>query len=166
MERFYRFPAALWRDPLAGMVEKELRSLVRTPRFRMVFVMGFTFGVMLWLPMVLGRGSHPVMSRYFLVIVCMYSLTLLGGVTYWNCFGFDRSAALFYLAAPLPMARVLEAKNVASLVFVYLEAAILSGITLVLRMGIGAGQIVETMVVIGIAAVIWWHFYARRPSQA
>ena len=152
-EVFYRLPGRLWRDPVAGMVEKELRSLVRTPRFRMVFVMGFTFGVMLWLPMVLGRSSHPTMTRYFLTIVCVYSLTLLGGVTYWNCFGFDRSAALFYFAAPLPMAQVLAAKNIAALVFVYLEVGVLSAITVVLRMGIGGAQILETLVVMGICAV-------------
>ena len=63
LERFYRFPGWLWRDPLAGMVEKELRSLARTPRFRTVFIMGFTFGMLVWLPMALrphhgGRGGN------------------------------------------------------------------------------------------------------------
>ncbi len=153
MERFYRFPSLFWRDPLAGMVEKELRSLVRTPRFRMVFIMGFTFGLMLWLPMVFGRGSHPTMSRYFLTIVCVYSLTLLGGVTYWNCFGFDRSAALFYFAAPVSMAQVLTAKNLAALIFIYLEVAVLSAVTMVLRMGIRSAQVVETLAVMGICSV-------------
>ncbi len=152
-DRFYRLPSLLWRDPVAGLVEKELRSLARTPRFRMVFVMGFTFGLMLWLPMVLGRGGHPVASRYFLTIVCVYALTLIGNVTYWNCFGFDRSAALFYFTAPLPVVQVIVAKNIAALIFVYLEVAILSGITAVLRMGIGAAQVVETVAVMGICAV-------------
>src|SRR5262249_47314849 len=50
----FRLPGALWRDPLGGLVEKELRSLARTPRFRMVFVMGFTFGVVVWLPMAIN----------------------------------------------------------------------------------------------------------------
>jgi ABC-2 type transport system permease protein len=153
VERLFRFPSLLWRDPLAGMVEKELRSLTRTPRFRMVFVMGFTFGVMLWLPMILGRGSHPTASRYFLTIVCVYSLTLLGGVTYWNCFGFDRSAAAFYFAAPLPVVQVVVAKNIVALIFIYLEVAILSGITVLLRTGVGVAQIVETAVVMGICAL-------------
>jgi ABC-2 type transport system permease protein len=152
-ERLFRLPALLWRDPLAGMVEKELRSLVRTPRFRMVFVMGFTFGLMLWLPMILGRGNHPTATRYFLTIVCVYSLTLLGGVTYWNCFGFDRSAAAFYFTAPLPIAQVLVAKNIVALIFIYLEVAMLSGILVVLRMGVGGAQIVETVVVMGICAL-------------
>jgi len=57
-ESFYRFPASLWRDPLAAIVEKELRSLARTPRYRMVFVMGFSFGLMVWLPMILGGRAN------------------------------------------------------------------------------------------------------------
>jgi hypothetical protein len=31
---------------MGAIVEKELRSLARTPRYRMVFVMGFSFGLM------------------------------------------------------------------------------------------------------------------------
>jgi hypothetical protein len=66
-------------------------------------------------------------SRYFLTIVCVYALTLLGGVTYWNCFGFDRSAAAFYFAAPLSIAQVLVAKNIVSLIFIYLEVGYWAG---------------------------------------
>ena len=58
-EAFYRLPARWLRDPLAAIVEKELRSLARTPRYRMVFVMGFSFGLMVWLPMILGRPRRP-----------------------------------------------------------------------------------------------------------
>ena len=88
-------PGAVLRDPLAGIVEKELRSLARTPRFRMVFVMGFTFGLA---GVVSGdrrsrAGARGPKSQYFLIIVCVYALTLMGQVSYWNCFGFDRSAA-------------------------------------------------------------------------
>ncbi len=63
----------------------------------MVFVMGFTFGVLVWLPMALGRGgARRSGSEYFLVMVSLYALAMLGQVTYWNSFGFDRSAAMFY----------------------------------------------------------------------
>src|ERR1017187_3645494 len=97
-EAFYRFPARWLRDPLAAIVEKELRSLARTPRYRMVFLMGFSFGLMIWLPMILGNRANrnPTLSHHFLTVVCVYSLTLLGQVSFWNCFGFDRSAAAIY----------------------------------------------------------------------
>jgi ABC-2 type transport system permease protein len=123
-ERLYRVPALLWKDPLAAIVEKELRTLMRSPRFRLVFIMGFTFGLMFWLPMVLRRNaSHSgFLAHNFLVIVCIYAMTLIGQVTYWNCFGIDRSAAIFYFAAPQPMSRTLLGKNIACLFFLYLEA--------------------------------------------
>jgi ABC-2 type transport system permease protein len=154
-ERFYRVPALLWHDPLAAIVEKELRTLARSPRFRMVFVMGFTFGLMFWLPMVLRRnGQHAgFLAHNFLVIVCIYAMTLIGQVTYWNCFGIDRSAAVFYFAAPQPIARTLLGKNIACLFFVYLEAVVLMSLTLAVRVNFSAGQAVETFVVIGICAM-------------
>jgi len=153
-DRFYRVPALLWRDPLAAIVEKELRTLTRSPRFRMVFVMGFTFGLMFWLPMVLRRnGEHNgFLGHNFLVIVCVYAMTLIGQVTYWNCFGIDRSAAVFYFAAPQPLSRTLLGKNIACLFFVYLEAVVLMSLTLAVRVNFSAGQVLETFIVIGVCA--------------
>jgi ABC-2 type transport system permease protein len=152
-ERFYRIPGLLWKDPLAAIVEKELRTLSRSPRFRMVFVMGFTFGLMFWLPMVLRRGPHPgFLAHNFLVIVCLYAMTLIGQVTYWNCFGLDRSAAIFYFAAPQPISRTLLGKNIACLFFLYLEALVLMALTLVVRVNFSLGQAAETLIVIGICA--------------
>ncbi len=154
-ERFYRWPSLLWRDPLAGIVEKELRSLARTPRFRMVFVMGFTFGLMVWFPMIMGKhASHSGQgSQYFLIAVCVYSLTLLGQVSYWNCFGFDRSAAVLYFVAPQPISQVLLGKNIASMFFIYLEVLILTGVTVALGLSGGWPLVVETLLVVGICAV-------------
>ena len=154
-ERFYRIPSLLWRDPLAAIVEKELRTLTRSPRFRMVFVMGFTFGLMFWLPMVLRRnGSHSgFLAHNFLVIVCVYAMTLIGQATYWNCFGIDRSAAVFYFAAPQPISQTLLGKNIACLFFVYLEAVVLMALTLAVRVNFSLGQVFESFIVIGICAV-------------
>src|SRR5581483_2509162 len=53
--RAFRLPALFLPDPVAAIVEKELRSLVRTPRFRLVFIMGFSFGILVWLPLVIGK---------------------------------------------------------------------------------------------------------------
>lgn len=153
-EVFYRFPGAILRDPLAAIVEKELRSLARTPRYRMIFVMGFSFGLMLWLPMVLrGPSSHSTLSHHFLPVICVYALTLLGQVSYWNCFGFDRSAVQIYFAAPAPLYLTLAGKNLAALILIYLEVAILVGITSALPVSFGYGQVVETLVVVGVCSL-------------
>ncbi len=152
-ERFFRVPSMLWGDPLGAIVEKELRTLTRSARFRMVFIMGFTFGLLIWLPMVLRRDSgHGFAGRSFLVIVCVYAMTLMGQVTYWNSFGIDRSAAVFYFAAPQPMAQTIVGKNIACLFFVYLEALVLTVITYFLRLDFGFGQVLETFFVVGICA--------------
>jgi ABC-2 type transport system permease protein len=154
-EAFYRLPSILLRDPLAAIVEKELRSLSRTPRYRMVFVMGFSFGLMIWLPMILGGRAerHQTISQHFLTLVCVYALTLLGQVSFWNCFGFDRSAAQIYYAAPPPMRTTLIGKNIASLIFIYLEAAVLTAVVALFRITFRPSQLAETFLVLGVCAL-------------
>ena len=155
LEAVYRLPGRIWRDPLAAIVEKELRSLARTPRYRMVFVMGFSFGLMIWLPLIMGgrAQTHSVLASHFLTVVCVYALTLLGQVSYWNCFGFDRSAVQIYFLAPQPLRATLVGKNIASLAYIYLEIAILTAITFLFRVGFGAAEVLETMAVIGVSAL-------------
>jgi ABC-2 type transport system permease protein len=155
IDRFYRLPSRIFRDPLAALIEKELRSLVRTPRFRMVFVMGFAFGLMVWVPMILGGRAdrNGWLGHNFLVVVSIYALSLLGQVTYWNSFGFDRSAAQIYFCVPQPIRLTLAGKNIASLVFVYLEVLILAALTQVLRLAEGWRNLFETLLVVGICSL-------------
>ena len=103
MDRIQRWPSHLFRDPLAALLEKEIRTLARSPRFRLVFLMGFTFGLLIWFPIYLGRGGGGFMGRHFLSVVSAYALLLLGDVCFWNCFGFDRAAAQAYLVVPGPI---------------------------------------------------------------
>ncbi|HTT60811.1 MAG TPA: hypothetical protein VMG35_03190 [Bryobacteraceae bacterium] len=153
-DRLYRLPEFLLPDPLCAMVEKELRSLVRTPRFRLVFVMGFSFGLVVWLPMMLrGRLGQSAISGNFLVVVSLYALFLLAQVTYGNAFGFDGSAAQLYFAAPVAISRALAAKNIAAAIFISLEIAAVATACTLLRLGISAGQIAEAFLVTAIAAL-------------
>lgn len=154
-DRFFRLPSLILRDPLAVLVEKELRSLARTPRFRMVFVMGFSFGLMVWLPLALGRQAdrNETIQQNFLVVVCVYALTLLGQVTYWNCFGFDRSAVQIYFAAPQRISVTLQAKNIASLIVVYAEVLVLTGLTWAVHIGVGFGKVLETLLVVAVCSL-------------
>jgi ABC-2 type transport system permease protein len=154
-ERFFRMPSTFLPDPVAGIVEKELRSLARTPRFRTVFIMGFTFGLAVWFPVIAARGAGGVRqgSSWFLTVVCLYALMLLGQVSYWNCLGFDRGAAALYFAAPLSMGQVLAAKNIAALVYIYLEVVLVIAVTSALRLSAGWGPAIETLVVMGICAL-------------
>ena len=150
MERFYRLPSLVFPDPLAAIVEKELRSLARTPRFRTVFIMGFTFGLAVWFPSIASHSSRPA---WFLTVVSVYALILLGQVSYWNCFGFDRSAAAFYFAAPQPFSKVLAGKNIAALLYIYLEVFVLIAVTAALRLSNGWRNAAETLVAMGVCAL-------------
>jgi ABC-2 type transport system permease protein len=152
--KLFRLPSLFLPDPIGAIVEKELRTLSRTPRFRLVFIMGFTFGLVVWLPVIIGRGiQHTGMSENFLTLVCLYSLALLGQVTYWNAFGFDRSAVQAYFAWPVPISRALVAKNLAAAIFVFLEVLAVTGACLLFRMQPSPHKILEAYLVTPVVAM-------------
>jgi ABC-2 type transport system permease protein len=152
--RLFRFPSSLLPDPVGAIVEKELRTLSRTPRFRLVFVMGFTFGLVVWLPLIFGRSDrHSAAAENFLTLVCLYALALLGQVTYWNSFGFDRAAAQAYFAWPIPISRALVGKNLAAGIFVLLEMLAVTLACLLLRMQPNPHKILEAYLVTPIVAL-------------
>ena len=152
--KLFRLPSLFLPDPVGAIVEKELRTLSRTPRFRLVFIMGFTFGLVVWLPMIIGRGvTHSAVAENFLTLVCLYSLALLGQVTYWNAFGFDRSAAQAYFAWPVPISRALVGKNLAAAIFVFLEVLMVTAACLLLRMQPSPHKILEAYLVTPVVAM-------------
>lgn len=153
MEFFYRLPTLVLPDPLAAIVEKELRALSRTPRFRMVFIMGFSFGLLVWLPMTLGSGKHTVMADHYLTIVSVYALTLLGQVSYLNTFGFDRSAAMVYFSAPISIGQSLVGKNIAAALYIFAEMLAVCVASLVLRVHLPPEAIAEAFSVTAIVGV-------------
>lgn len=134
-ESFYAWPSRLFADPLAAMMEKELRCLMRTPRFRLVFFMGFSFGLLLWMPMLMkANDSFSFLRDNYLTFVAVYALLLLGDVCLWNIFGFDRSAAQAYLASPVKLRSAFVAKNLTALTFVLLEVSIVGLVCLIFRL--------------------------------
>lgn len=152
-EWFYGLPSALLKDPLGALIEKELRFLVRSPRFRLVFLMGFTFGLVIWLPMVfVPQGPlDGFFVRNYLTVVCIYSLMLMSEVCFWNAFGFDRSAAQFYFLAPVPFRRVMAGKNLSALFFMLLEIGMVTAVCVLLRMPLDARRFAEAY---GVSAVM------------
>jgi len=115
-------------DPIAALVEKEVRSLWRSPRFRLPFFMGFTFGVFVWLP-ILGFWENSTSANWAtdhaVVVISLYSFLLLGPVMFLNRFGFDRKAAESYFFLPISMKLLLLAKNFASGLYAILEVVLI-----------------------------------------
>lgn len=155
LERFYRLPSLLFPDPVGALVEKEVRFLARSPRFRLLFMMGFTFGLVIWLPIAFGRGSSQgFLSNNYLTVVSMYSLLLLSEVCFWNAFGFDRSAAQFYFLAPVPFSRVLIGKNLSSLLFIGLEIVSVTLVCAILGMPLNPVKMAESYSVAGVTSIL------------
>jgi ABC-2 type transport system permease protein len=158
MEWFYRLPSVLLPDPLGALIEKEFRFLLRSSRFRLVFLMGFTFGLLIWLPMALGYGGYrfgpiprlggvPFFARNYLTVVSVYSLLLLSETCFWNVFGLDRSAAQFYFLAPVPFTQVMAAKNLTSLFFVAAEISVITLVCAALGLPMDRQKLAEAFAV-------------------
>lgn len=147
-ESFFQWPSRLLPDPLGALVEKEIRSLVRAPRFRLVFFMGFSFGLVIWLPMILRRnGTNGVFGENILVWVSLYAALLLGEVLFWNSFGFDRTAVQAYYVMPVRFRTVLLAKNITAVFFLLLEVTIVTAIVLLLRLQFPLSKVPEAYAV-------------------
>lgn len=123
-QRVLDLPGRVFRDPIAALIEKELRSLLRMPRFRVIFGMACIFGVFIFLPMSLRNAGAGFMSSNFLPVVNVYGLLLLGDVLLWNVFGFDRNAAALYYITPVNFDVVLKAKNVVAVAFMLMQTVI------------------------------------------
>ena len=147
-----RLPGRLFPDPLGALLEKEIRFLSRASRFRLVFLMGFTFAFLIWFPMA-SRGA-TVVSGNFLVFVSLYSLLLLGDVCFWNAFGFDRSAAQSYFVMPVELSAVFLAKNLTAFFFIVLEITCITTVCALLRLPIGLASIAEAFAVTLVASVL------------
>lgn len=155
IEWFFRWPNLLFKDPVAAIVEKEIRFLTRASRFRMVFVMGFSFGLVIWWPMAF-RGPHGLnfMSQNFITVVSLYAVLLLSDVLFWNSFGFDRSATQLYFVIPAGIASVLLAKNLAAGFFVLLETTIALAICTVVRLPVTLQGVAEAYMVTIVATLL------------
>jgi len=154
LEGLYRLPSRLFRDPLAALIEKEIRFLSRTPRFRLVFVMGFSFGLLVWLPLAYQRTAGVSDVGNYLTYISAYSLLLLSEVAFWNNFGFDRAAAQLYFSSPTPLRTVIRAKNITALLAVILEVTLIAAVWFVVGMPITAGKLLETYLVTLVLAVL------------
>ena len=117
--------------------------------------MGFTFGLVIWLPVALGRSgaTQSFLGSNYLTVVSVYSLLLLSEVCFWNSFGFDRSAAQIYFLAPVPFSKVLIGKNLSALLFILLEILAVTAVCAVLGMPLNPLKLAEAFAVAGVVSI-------------
>lgn len=156
-ELVYRMPSRFLPDPLGALVEKELRTLFRIPRFRMVYAMSAIFGLILYLPALRSPRLWPSFwMQNALTMMALYGLMLLGPVSYWNAFGFDRSAAQGYFSWPLRFRDALVAKNVTVALLLVPQILMIALAGKAVRLPVTFGKFFETIAVILIAALYWF----------
>jgi ABC-2 type transport system permease protein len=155
-EVFFRLPARLLPDPLAALVEKELRTFARIPRFRMAYAMSCMFGIVVFLPMLRSPEPESFMVRNALPLLALYGLLMLGPITYWNAFGFDRSAAQGYFCWPVRFRDALMAKNIAVAMLLIPQIFMIAIVGRAAHLPASPGKLCETIVVILIASLYWF----------
>jgi ABC-2 type transport system permease protein len=156
VERIFRLPSAFLPDPLAALIEKELRTLSRISRVRMAFGMSIFFGIVLVAPSLRRQQGNSGFLEYALPIMAVYGLLMLGQITYWNSFGFDRSAAQGYFCWPIRFRDALIAKNLTVLAFMAPQIVLISLLAHALHVPSSPAKILETFAVMLIAALFWF----------
>lgn len=152
---FFTLPSRFFPDPTAAIMEKELRSLLRTPQFRLLFIMGCCFGLVLFFPQLLN-GNHKrtgFVAQNAVTMATLYGALMLGQVTYFNCFGFERSAVQFWFSVPVPIIRTLVAKNLTALLFISIQIVLVSLFAALVRMPVTPAKFLETTFVALVATV-------------
>jgi ABC-2 type transport system permease protein len=156
-ELLYRAPSRFLKDPLAALVEKELRTLFRIPRFRMVYAMSSFFGVILYLPSLRSPQNLPSFwVRNSVTIMALYGLLMLGPISYWNAFGFDRAAVQGYFSWPIRFRDALVAKNIAVAFLLLPQIALIALVSRAVRLPVTPRECAEAVMVILIAALYWF----------
>jgi len=148
LERVADLPLRIFPEPLATLVQKELLMLPRVPRFRMLFLMGAFFSLIIWIPFLSKPGGAPnpgFMQRNFLTIVVLYSMLLLNEPLFANVFAFDRKAAQAYYVLPVRFSTVLIAKNLTAGLFILLEILLVCLVTKLFRVPLTTQQLIESL---------------------
>jgi ABC-2 type transport system permease protein len=147
----------LFRDPVAAILCKEFQSLVRMPRFRVMFGMACIFGLLVFLPASMNARHHGggFMANNFLMVVDLYGLLLLSDLLLLNMLGVDRSAAQLYFATPVPLEDVIRAKNLTAVAFVALQGAVVLAAAAVMRVPMNAVAIGEAVGASAVATVFF-----------
>ncbi len=143
-DRLAALPALVFPDPVAALIEKDIRTLARAPRFRLIFLMSATFGAVLWLPQVL-RDRSGWLAQNYLTMAALYGMLVLGEVLYWNVFGFERAGAQHWFATPVRFTDVLRAKNAVAVLFTGFAFSILAIISVVLPVGVSLPQLADSL---------------------
>ena len=139
-------PARLFPDPTGAIVQKEFQSLLRTPRFRVIFGMACVFSIVIFLPMTLDNpthAKHSFMRDNFLVVATLYGVLLMSDILLLNIFGLDRRAAQIYFVTPISLKQVIRAKNLVAIAFLAIQCLVVLALGALVRISVSPVNILN-----------------------
>jgi len=148
------WPQRIASDPLAALLQKELQSLRRMPRFRVMIGMSCVFGVLLGTQIV-RHQNNGFLHNYFVPMANVYGFLFVGEVLVWNVFGFDGRAAHLYFAAPVGFRTVLQAKNAIAVLFLSMQTVIVLALATLLRVPISKQTVADDVAVSAVVAIFF-----------
>lgn len=151
-------PSRWFSDPLGALLQKEFQSLLRMPRFRVMFGMACVFSVLIFIPLALNLrevGRDSFIRSNFLAVVTLYGVLMMSDSLLLNVFGFDRRATQIYFVAPVSMGTVLIAKNLTAVTFIALQSLFVLIIATLFRASITPLNILDA---VSAAAVVGLFF--------
>lgn len=157
VEMLANFVSSVLPDPYAALVEKEVSSLLRTPRFRVLFGMACFFSVVIFFPMAFGRHGASFLASNYVAFVNTYGMLICGEVLIWNVFGFDRRAAQLYYITPAGFKQVLLAKNAVAAFFIGIQTLVVVAASFVMPT---RGDVAAIVGGIAISGVVFLFFLA------
>jgi ABC-2 type transport system permease protein len=158
LQRLFDIPSRLFADPLGALLQKEFQSLLRMPRFRVIFGMACVFSVIIFIPIALNSatgGRNSFISHNFLVVVTLYGVLMMGDVLLLNIFGLDRRAAQIYFVAPVSLETVVKAKNLTAVTFIALQSLIVLLIAALIRVSLTAFNILDAVTAAAVVGVFF-----------
>ena len=137
--------ARLAGETVAAVFVKDLRYLLRSP-FALQTTIGSLFATFLFALFVATDFTDPRFLSQRIAGLYFYTL-LICSQLYSNTFGLDGHGAKLYFTAPAPIRRVLAGKNLAILVLIAVQMAIITVVMSLLAGPLGAGAIARALLV-------------------
>jgi ABC-2 type transport system permease protein len=156
IDLLFGLPSRFLPDPIAAIMEKELRTFARIPRFRLVYAMSCFFGLVLYFPTFRRGHTNSFFQQNALPVMSLYGLLMLGQISYWNSFGFDRSAAQGYFSWPVRLRDVLLAKNLSVVCLMIPQIMVVALIGRAAHLPASPAKVLETILVMIVAALYWF----------
>jgi len=109
----------------------------------------------LYLPNMKRARVDSFFVQNAITLMSLYGLLMLGQITYWNSFGFDRSAVQGYFSWPIRFRDVLIAKNLTILLLLVPQILMVSVAATALKIPVTPLKVLETVIVMFITALYW-----------